>query len=43
MNEGQVVRELIEYCNRRSDESGIEGGYYEKVAEKLQNIYENYN
>jgi len=37
MNEQQVIDELVEYCRRRAEESGIKGGYYEKIAEQLAN------
>lgn len=30
--EEQVINELVEYCHQRAEESGVKGGYYEKVA-----------
>lgn len=35
MTEQQVINELIEYCQRRSEEVGSGGGYYQKIAEQL--------
>lgn len=43
MNEEQVIDELVDYCHRRAEESGVAGGYYEKIAEQLNATVSNDN